>query len=107
MVTNIHQHGPRVLYLREHRKAKGVSARDMAGRLGIERESVYRIERETWRADPAEWADLLGVELQALYSLPRPADVPPKPSLDQMVADQPEDVQEKAFNIIRLLVGKG
>jgi DNA-binding XRE family transcriptional regulator len=38
------------LYLREHRGAEGVSASEMARKLGIARESVYRIERSQRRS---------------------------------------------------------
>ena len=56
MVTRIHRGARRRLFLREHRQAKKISAETMAGRLGIERESVYRLERETWRVNPEKQA---------------------------------------------------
>lgn len=101
MVTRIHGHGPKTLYLREHRKAKGVSAVDMANRLGIERESVYRIEREE-RANKkrqAQWAAALDIEPEELWRLPGS-----RPSLDAMISKAPPDVQEMAVDIVRRLV---
>ncbi len=98
MVTEIHKFGPRRLYLREHRKAKGVSAKDMSGRVGIERESVYRWEREPWRLDEADQANYAhALQLEPEDDLWRPPSAhPPEPSLDDMVAEVPEDVRDMA-----------
>jgi DNA-binding XRE family transcriptional regulator len=101
MVTHIHKHAKRRLFLKEHRKAKGVSATAMAGRLGIERESVYRLEREQWRMDPekqAEWAAALGIEPEDLWRLPG------RPSLDGMIQAEPDDVKDMAADIVKRLV---
>lgn len=103
MVTRIHKHAKRRLFLREHREAKGLSAIQMAGRLGIERESVYRLERETWRLDPtkqAQYAAALGIEPEDLWRSPGAV------SLDAMIKDAPADVQNMAADIVRRLVGK-
>lgn len=104
MVTRIHKHGPRRFYLREHRKAKDVSAETMAGRLGIERESVYRLERHPLNIDfkkLAAYAAALQLEPEDLW---RP---PGTPSLDGMVADAPAEVREMAVDIVRRLVTGG
>lgn len=102
MVTRIrHKQARRRLFLREHRKAKGVSAETMAGRLDIERESVLRLEREPWRVNSekqAEYASAIGVEPEALW---RPPGVP---SLDELVAGAPKDVQDMALDIVSRLV---
>lgn len=102
MVTRIrHKQPRRRLFLREHRKAKGVSAETMAGRLDIERESVLRLEREPWRVNSekqAEYASALGVEPEALW---RPPGVP---SLDELVAGASKDVQDMALDIVSRLV---
>lgn len=103
MVTRIHKAKPRRLFLREHREAKGVSAEAMAGRLGIERESVYRLEREPQRANPerqAAYAAALDMEPEELW-LP-PGNV----SLDALVRDAPENIKEMAADIVRRLVGR-
>jgi transcriptional regulator with XRE-family HTH domain len=129
MVTRIHKHGKKRLFLKEHREAKGVSAEAMGGRLGIERESVYRQERaeafykgplaeasetlacclsyddligEWWRVDPGkqlEWAAALGLDDPG--ALWRP---PTAVSLDEMVRPAPDDVQKMAVDIVRRLV---
>lgn len=108
MVTTIHAGKRRRLFLREHRKAKGISAQTMAGRLGIERESVLRLEREAQtRAIPekqAEYAAALGIEPEALWRLPEDQ------SLDMLVQQAPPEVkdlaQDMANNIRRLVSGR-
>ncbi len=109
MVTRIHGRRPRRLFLREHRKAKGISAEIMAGRLGIERESVLRLEREALtRANgqrQAEYADILQIEPEALWRAPN------EPSLDSLVEQAPPDKRElaedMARNLRRYVSGKG
>lgn len=104
MVTRIHKYGPRRLFLREHRKAKEISAETLAGRLGIERESVLRLEREPHRMTPdkqAAYAHALDLEPEDLW---RP---PGRPSLDGMVQGTPDTVQEMAADIVRRLVAGG
>jgi transcriptional regulator with XRE-family HTH domain len=104
MVTRIHRRVLPRLYLREHREAQGLSAERMAERLGIGRESLYRLEREPRRLNPekqAQYADALGIEPAALW---RP---PGTPSLDSLVAGQPDEVQAMAADIVRRLVNRG
>lgn len=105
MVTSIYKGRKGRLYLKEHRKAKGVSAVYMAGRLGIARESVYRLEREFWRAsytDQLAYADALDIEPRRLWSPPE------RPSLDDRVAGQPDEIVSMADDIVRRLVaGRG
>ena len=103
MVTRIHSHGPRRLFLKEHRKAKELSAEAMAGRLGIERESLYRLEREPRRVNSekqAAYAAALQLEPEELW---RP---PGAISLDAILRKEPENVREMAADIVRRLVGK-
>jgi len=108
MVTRIHKHALRRLYLREHRKAKGLSAAAVAGRMGMERESLLRFEREAQtRANPekqAEYANALGIAPEALWRLPD------DPLLDTMVDQAPPEVrelaQDMAKNLRRLVSGK-
>lgn len=107
MVTRIHKSARRRLFLKEHREAKHVSAEAMAGRLGIERESVYRLEREALTrlsaGKQAAYADALGIEPERLW---RPPGGPP--SLDAMVATAPDEIKLMAADIVRRLVaGRG
>ena len=104
MVTRIHHSASRRLFLKEHREAKGVSAEAMAGRLGIERESVYRLERKPNRLNAekqAAWAAALGLEPEDLWHPPGWR------SLDAIVAQAPEDLRNMAADIVlRLMVGR-
>jgi transcriptional regulator with XRE-family HTH domain len=104
MVARIRSKGARRrLFLKEHREAKGLSAEQMAGRLGITRESLYRQEREPWRVNSekqAQWADALDIAPEALWRLPGGI------SLDELVRNQPTDIQEMAADIVRRLVNQ-
>lgn len=103
MVTRIHKSVRRRLFLKEHREAKHVSAEAMAGRLGIERESVYRVEREAMTRvnakKQAEYAYHLDIEPEELW---RPPGGPP--SLDAMIATASDDIKQMAADIVRRLV---
>jgi transcriptional regulator with XRE-family HTH domain len=104
-LPRIRQHVRPRLFLKEHREAKQLSAEQMAGRLVITRESLYRQERETWRVNPPmqqAWADALGIEPRDLWTLPRPPDA--RPSLDELVKDQPDEVKDMAADIILRLL---
>lgn len=91
----------RRLFLKEHREAHGVSATIMGEKLGIERESVYRLEREPWRMNSdkqAEFAHALGIEPEDLWRAPGTT------SLDAIVKSAPDDVRAMAADILRRLV---
>lgn len=94
----------RRLFLREHREAKQVSATIMGGRLGIERESVLRLEREPWRVNSEKQAAYAAALELAPEDLWRP---PGRPSLDAMVETAPQDIQEMATDLVRRLVSRG
>lgn len=103
MVTKIRKGAPRRVFLREWRKHKNLDAVALAGRLGIERESYYRLEREPNRINLGELealADALGIAPSDLWRLPS------NPSLDAEVAGAPQEVRDTAFDIVRRLVGK-
>jgi len=71
-------------FLREHRKAKGLSATDVAESMGMERESLLRLERELHRLNvpkQIEYAEAIGVEPAALWTHPS------TPSIEQRVAE--------------------
>lgn len=103
MVTRAPKPAKRRLFLKEHREDKNISAEVMGERLGIERESVYRHEREQWRVNSikqAEWAAALGIEPEALW---RP---PGTVSLDAILRSAPDDVQQMAVDIVQRLIAK-
>lgn len=70
MVTRIRKGARSRTFLREWRKHRGLDAVTIAGRLGIERESYYRWEREPNRINLGEisaLADALGIEPEHLW----------------------------------------
>jgi transcriptional regulator with XRE-family HTH domain len=104
MVTRIHKGYRGRLFLKEHRKAKGVSAEAMGGRLGIERESVYRLERNPGTITDQKlciYAEALDIEPEELRKPPGVR------SLDAMVKKAPQDVQMMAADIVWRLVSGG
>jgi DNA-binding XRE family transcriptional regulator len=91
----------RRLFMKEHREARGISAAAMGDKLGIERESVYRLEREQWRMDPdkqADYAHALGLEPEDLWKPPGTI------SIDAMLSSAPDDLRNMAADIVRRLV---
>lgn len=75
MVTSPYERPKRRLFLREHREAKGVSAPDMATWMGMERESLLRMEREPRRCNPEKqdrFAKKLDIDPEDLWRLPSP-----------------------------------
>ena len=91
----------RRLFLKEHRETRGISAQTMAEKLGIERESVYRLEREPWRVNSEKQADFaaaLGIEPEELW---RPPGVT---SLDAIVKLASPEIRAMAADIVRRLV---
>jgi transcriptional regulator with XRE-family HTH domain len=104
VVTRIHKHARRRLFLKEHREAKGISAEAMGGRLGIERESVYRLEREPWRVKSETqlaYAEALDIEPEDLWRSPE------TPSVDALLTQASPEMKEMAADIVRRLVAKG
>lgn len=104
MVTRIRKHARRRLYLAEWREHLGVTAEQMAGRLDIDRISVYRWEREPHRMNPEKqeaYAEALGIEPEDLW---RP---PNRPSVDALLRGASDDVLQKAAEIVSIMVKTG
>jgi transcriptional regulator with XRE-family HTH domain len=103
MATRIGRKAQAHLYIREWLDFRGLSDEKAASRLGIDRTTVWK-----WRTQPRRLtrdkieslAVLLDIEPEELY---RP---PNRPSLDAMVKDAPEDIQDMAVDIVRRLVGR-
>lgn len=101
MVTRIARQSR--LYLREHRKYLGVRTAHLAKAMGIERESLLRLEREPQNVDWAKavrYANALNISPARLLKPPYMA------SLDELVEDQPEELQVMAADIVRRLIAK-
>lgn len=109
MIDRIRRGARPHVYLREWRKAKGLKAPDMAERLGIERESYYRLERKPFTlsvAELLELADALGISHQRLWQLPPEPGIIPRQSLDAIVEGQPDREVEGLADMLRRAVGK-
>lgn len=104
MVTRIHKSVRRRLFLKEHREAKKVGPEVMAGRLNIDRVSVHRWEREPQRMTPGKqeaYAHALGLEPEDLW---RP---PGTPSVDSLLARAPDELRQKAAEMVAILLKTG
>jgi transcriptional regulator with XRE-family HTH domain len=97
------------VYLRAWREFKNVRAVDMAERLGVERESYYRLERKPHTlsiAELLELGDALGVDHRRLFEPPPPSGLRPRPSLDEIVRDTPDSQVEGLADMLRRAIGK-
>lgn len=99
----------RRLFLKEHRKAKKMTAEKMGEHLGLERESVHRLERHphriTWETQ-CDYAVALGIEPEDLWQRPG------TPSLDALARSTPEETRAVAVGMAadilrRMAGGKG
>lgn len=104
MATRIGRRQAAHIYVAEWLEHRGLSDERAAGQLGIDRTTVWKWKKEPRRLTRdkiASLAVLLDIDPQELY---RP---PNRPSLDAMIANAPEDVQDMAADIVRRLVSKG
>lgn len=107
MVTS--QIRPPMAYLRLHRKARKVRVVDIAKHMGIERESVYRLERKAVGEeegfvdvnDIALYAEAIGEPYPLLLFFP-----PGQSSIDAMMKDQPQETWALAADIVRRLIAQ-
>lgn len=104
MVTRIYQKRRNRLFIKEWQDKWGLSAETMASRLGIERESYYRLLREPHRINTERLEQLA----EAMGHNMSPTDFyrpPERPSLDAMLEKAPDELRETAIDIVRRLVG--
>lgn len=78
-------------------EARHIDVDQMAGRLDIARESVYRCLRERTRIweNIGAWADALGLE--HWQDLTRP---PNQPSVDARINDIPKELRDAVFRLV-------
>lgn len=89
---------------------RGVSDERLAGRLGVARETVTRYRNEQHRLNPEKIAAIaaaLDMEPEKLWQPPPPKDVPPRPSLDALVAKLPTDEVRKLADTLGYLLKTG
>lgn len=100
MVTRIGRLKEAHLYLAEWREHLRLRLDDVAGRLGVARNTVWRWENEQKRLDPYKikaYANALGLEPEDLW---RP---PPNRSIDGMLKNASPEVRATASDIIATL----
>jgi transcriptional regulator with XRE-family HTH domain len=103
MVLKIHPRRPRRVYLKEWREAKGLTQKQLAERLGSDVMTVSRWElRKT-----AISTDALAALVEALGGdLMEPEDLyhhPDHPTPNQLMRDQPAEIQAQALNLLRAI----
>lgn len=112
MVSGKNQKSPaskQKLYIREWRDFMGVKAPDIADALQIERESYLKKERETWRVSLGEAfviAEAIGIHVSQLKFPPPQKGQMIEESLDEMIVDQPDNVQKMARAAVKGMVGR-
>lgn len=103
MVTGIRRGAKPHLYIEEHMEDRGLSDEQLAGRLGVARQTVFRWRKEQHRLDPGKIAAIAeAIGLSAPTDLYR---TPERPSIDA-IADQLDQVLydallEHARNLVR------
>lgn len=103
MVTKIHATRRGHLYIAEWIEHLRLSHETIGGRLGVSRTTVWRWQEQQHRLTPAKIAALAEAMNLNAVDLFRP---PQRPSLDAMVADAPDDLFERARDIISTLTRK-
>lgn len=106
MVTRIHRRARHHLYITEWFEARGLNDEQVANRLTppVDRATVFRWRKEQHRLNPekiGKLADALDIDSTDFY---RP---PSRPSLDAIIKDASDEVQNMAADIVRRMVGKG
>jgi DNA-binding Xre family transcriptional regulator len=102
MVTKIRKSVRGHLYIEEWMEFRGLSDEKLANRIGVARETVTRWRGQQHRLNPGKMAAIasaLDCEPEELW---RP---PERPSLDAMVKNATEELQNTAADIVRRLVG--
>ena len=102
MVTRIHRGARPRFYIKEHREAQGLTLDQLAGRVGVERNTIWRWENDQRQVTPDKAAALAdALSLSDWTDLTRPPGIR---SLDAMLADQPADIRETVLDIAERLI---
>lgn len=109
MVTRIGKKRRLHLYIQEWMENRGLSDEQLGLRMGVARATVWRWRSEQHRLNPEKieaLARALDLEPQDLWRPPSEPILPGRPSLDEMIKDAPEDLQNTATDIVRRLVSR-
>ena len=91
------------LFITEWLRDQGLSDQDVADKLGVNRETVWRWQTEQHRLNPQkilQLADLCGIEPGEFWHLPGVR------SVDSILRGAPDDVRELAANVVQQLIRK-
>jgi transcriptional regulator with XRE-family HTH domain len=106
MPTRIRQGAKAHLYITEWLEYRDLSVIQIAGRLGIDRSTIYKWingNRKFPVGALMEIADQLNCSLNDLCGPPPPSNSPSRPSLDALVSGDPDDLVKKAADMIEIL----
>lgn len=101
MATRIRRHARPHLYLEEWIAHRGLNPATLAGRMDMDRTTVWRWVKEQHRLNPekmAQLADALDLDVSDLFH------PPPSGSIDGMLRDQPDEVRDMAADIVSRLI---
>lgn len=102
MVTRIRKSARPRFYIKEHREHLGLTLEQVAGRVGVERNTIWRWENDQRQVTPDKAAALAdALSLPDWTDLTRPPGVR---SIDAMLADQPADIRDTVLDIAERLI---
>jgi transcriptional regulator with XRE-family HTH domain len=107
MVARIRKGARTHLYITEWREARGLTLDQLANRVGVAENTIWRWENEQHRLNPEKIAALahhLDLEPQELW-FPPPGG-PTRPSLDSLLRGADDDLFSTAHDIISRLARK-
>jgi len=104
MVTRIRTGARTHLYISQWREHRGLSVEALAGRLDVERQTIWRWENEQHRLNPEKIGALavaLDIEPEDLWRMPA------RRSIDAILKDAPDELHDTAIDIVQRLARRG
>jgi transcriptional regulator with XRE-family HTH domain len=100
MAARIYPKRPPKVFVAEWRENKGLTQEQLGARLGVTGVTVSRWETDARTPDLnvlAAICEALGIEISQIYHHPD------RPSADDLLRGQPEEVKEQALKLIRAI----